>query len=156
MDLVIRKTRNGRGIFAARDFDPGETLYEVTGAFVSGDEDDDVDESFQSNTFRYDADRYISPAGEIGDFQNHSCEPNAKVIKHDGRLYVAAAQAIAHGTEVLIDYSTIIADDDSWTMRCSCGTSSCRGVIGQFNSLPNTVRIRYITTEMVPEYIRAL
>lgn len=151
-ELAVKKSRNGRGIFARRNFLPGETIFEVTGAFVTCNEDDDMDEETRANTYRYDEDKYISPQGRMGDFLNHSCEPNAKVVKKDGRLFIVAIVAVAKGEEVVIDYSTITAPDDSWEMQCNCGTSKCRGIIRKFNSLPLITRKRYRALGMVPKY----
>lgn len=153
MSVSVKKSVNGRGIFAERDFEPEETIFEVTGPLVTGDEDDEMDDTTRSNTFRYDADHYISPAGTIGDFQNHSCEPNAKVVKIGKRLFVAAAEPIRKGDEVLIDYSTIIARDDVWVMDCLCGSGVCRGTIASFDSLPKALQNTYKKSGMVPRYI---
>lgn len=153
MDIIVKGSVNGNGLFAARDFAPGEDLYEVIGEFISGDAEDDIDATTRNNTFRYDEDRYISPRGSIGDMQNHSCAPNAKVVKRGDRLYVVAAAPIANGDELLIDYSTILASDDIWEMECACGSSICRGIVRRFERLPKRLQERYKKTGMVPAYI---
>lgn len=151
-ELAVKKSRNGRGISARRTFAPDETIFEVTGEFITCNEDDDIDEETRANTYRFDADRYISPKGRMGDFLNHSCEPNAKVVKKDERLFIVAICAIGKGEEVVIDYSTITASDDSWEMECNCGALSCRGIIKKFNSLPVKTRKKYRALGMVPKY----
>lgn len=153
MDLVVTETRNGKGICAQRNFEPEEVLFEVTGEFITGDEDEDIDEVVRDNAFRYSEDLYISPAGAIGDFQNHSCEPNAKVVKREQRLFVVAIEPIKKGEEVLIDYSTIIGADDVWEMTCNCGSPLCRHLIRSFNTIPSALQKKYIERGMVPEYI---
>lgn len=153
MDLKVKKTRNGKGISVTRDFKNGDILYEVTGIFISGDEDEDIDDSLRDNAFRFDEDRYISPNGSIGDFQNHSCEPNAKVQKKGKKLFVVAVESIRKGEEVLIDYSTIIGADDSWIMVCNCGSAVCRTSVRSFDRLPRSIQKRYILEKMVPSYI---
>ena len=151
--LAVKKSRNGRGIFAQKDFKPNKVLFEITGVFVTCDEDEHMDEEERANTYRYSKKWYISPKGRLGDMLNHSCEPNAKVIKRDGRLYIVAVTAVPKGAEVLIDYSTILAADDSWTMHCNCGTATCRKVIKQFNKLPKKVQESYRAQDIVPRYI---
>ena len=151
-ELVVKKSPNGRGIFARREFAPDETIFEVTGTFITCNEDDDIDEEMRANTYRFDEDRYISPKGRMGDFLNHSCEPNAKVVKKDERLFIIIVAAIAKGAEVVIDYSTITASDDSWEMKCNCGTAACRGTVKKFNSLPPKIRKKYRALGMVPKY----
>ncbi|MDR3571685.1 MAG: SET domain-containing protein-lysine N-methyltransferase [Candidatus Pacebacteria bacterium] len=156
MDLYIEETRNGKGICAARAFAAGETLYEVTGVFITGDVDEEIDETTRNNAFRYDENRYISPAGSIGDFQNHACEPNAKVARREDKLFVVAINPIQKGEEVMIDYSTIIGSDDEWEMTCNCAAASCRGTIKSFDTLPHALQQRYIEQDIVPAYMRAL
>ena len=39
-----------------------------------------------------------------------------------GRVRGFAVKGIRAGTEILIDYSTTIGDDDIWTMRYRCGS----------------------------------
>lgn len=152
-NLVVKESRNGKGIFAKREFIKDEVVFEVTGVFVSGDEDEDLDEQTRSNTYRYDADRYISPAGKIGDMLNHSCNPNAKVSKEGDKLLVCAVKKISVDREVTIDYSTIIAADDSWTMKCNCGSVKCRGKIVPFKRLPKELKVLYKKHNIVPKHI---
>ena len=155
-ELCVKKSRNGRGICTRRDFLSGEIIFEVTGTFIACDEDDDVDEETRANTYRYDEDRYISPAGRIGDFLNHSCDPNAKVVKKNKKLFVIAVADIPKGEEVTIDYSTILAADDVWEMKCNCGTKKCRGLIKKFDTLPLAIKKNYLARGMVPSYIRSV
>jgi SET domain len=151
--FMITKSRNGKGIFAKKDFRPNIVLFEVRGVFVTGDEDEEMSEEVRSNTYRYDKNYYISPAGKIGDMLNHSCEPNAKVIKKDKKLFIVSIDALSKGSEVLIDYSTIIAADDTWTMSCNCGAQTCRKVVKQFKKLPKKLQQKYVSERVVPRYI---
>lgn len=154
-DVVIRKSRNGRGVFARREFLPGETVFRVMGKRITCNEDDEMDDRTRANTYRYDADTYISPAGRVGDLLNHSCAPNAKVVRDGAKLLIVAALRIPAGEEVAIDYSTILGADDVWEMRCNCGAKNCRGIIRSFNTLPPTLRKKYRALGMVPAYILA-
>ncbi len=151
-ELSIKKSRNGRGIFARRDFLPETRIFEVTGAYITCDEEDDIDETTRANAFRLDEDRYISPQGRMGDFLNHSCDPNAKVVKSANRLYIVSIKLIPRGEEVTIDYSTIITSDDTWEMKCNCGADDCRGLIKKFSSLPLKTKKKYRSLGMVPDY----
>ncbi|HEY4506920.1 MAG TPA: SET domain-containing protein-lysine N-methyltransferase [Candidatus Paceibacterota bacterium] len=152
-DLDIKKSRNGLGIFTKRDFYPEEKIFEVKGSFISCNEEDDLDEKTRANTFRFDKEKYISPEGRIGDYLNHSCTPNSKVSKIVDNLFVVAVENIKKGSEVTIDYSTILAADDYWEMDCNCGSTDCRGLVKKFNSLPSSIKDKYISSNMVPDYI---
>jgi len=152
--VAVRKARNGRGVFARRNFKKGETVFVVHGTLITCYEDDALDERTRDNTYRFNKDLYLSPAGTVGEYVNHSCEPNAKVVKRAGELSIVTLCPIAQGEEILFDYSTILASDDVWEMRCNCGTASCRGVVRQFRTLPKKLREAYLAAGAVPRHIR--
>jgi hypothetical protein len=155
-ELVVKKSQNGKGIFAQKEFKPEQVIFQFAGKLISCDADDDTDDITRSNTIRYDENWFVSPVGRIGDFLNHSCEPNAKAVKQDKKLLIVAIKPIKKGEEVVIDYSTVIASDDIWEMECGCGSDSCRGVVKQFQKLPKKVKEYYISQKIVPKYILAL
>lgn len=87
--LIVRPVRNGRGIVALKAFAPGAVICQIRGEIVTGDavwRYWDTDPQRGENCFRYDADHYLDPDGEIGAYANHSCNPNAGVIKAGRRL----------------------------------------------------------------------
>ncbi len=152
-ELIVKKSRNGKGIYTRRIFAPEEIVFEVTGTLTTCYEDDDIDDETRANMYPYDRVRYISPKGRLGDMLNRSCEPNAKVVKKNAKLFIAAIIPILKGVEVCIDYATILANDDVWTMKCNCGSSICRGTIKKFKTLPKALQQRYLAFGMVPRYI---
>jgi SET domain len=151
---MVAQARIGRGVFAERDFDAGETITRIEGRVVHhtvlwkrrGSR-------FSANCLRFGPHTYLDPGRHPGRYLNHSCAPNAALRKSHGRLYLFAARRIAAGAEIVIDYSTTIGDDDIWTMRCQCGTARCRRTIRSFGALPTRVRQRYVARGMVPSYI---
>ena len=84
----------------------------------------------------------------IDEFLNHSCEPNAGL--KDAVTLIAIRDIKAH-EEILFDYSTCICGD--WIMKCSCGSVSCRGIIGDFKYLPYEIQRKYIDMVIVPSWI---
>lgn len=152
----VAKARNGRGIFARREFGKGEILFQVVGKKVACDDGDETPETERHNAFRYDVDTFITPAGRLGDYLNHSCEPNAKVVKRERKLFIVAARAITADEEIAIDYSTVTAADDVYEMPCNCGASSCRKVVRRYTRLPAAVGRRYLAAHMIPAYIRRI
>ena len=142
-----------KGIFVKKDFLAGELLFKINGKLISCDEEDELDEETRSNTYRYDEEKYLSPKDEIGDFLNHSCEPNSGVIKKKDSLFLITILNIENGDELVMDYSTILAPDDIWEMKCNCGAKACRGIIKKFNTIPKKTRERYIRLGIVPNYI---
>jgi SET domain-containing protein len=152
-NFEIRQAKNGSGIFSKKIFKNGEKLFEIKGKLIPCNKEDDLDERTRSNTIRFDEEMYISPEGEIGDFLNHSCEPNSGIIKKNNKLYLIAIKNIELSEEVVMDYSTIIADDDIWDMKCSCGEKECRKMVKKFSSLPKKIKEKYLDLGIVPDYI---
>ncbi len=152
-ELAVKKAKNGKGVFVKKNFKPGQSIFQFAGELIACDEDDDTDEQTRSNAIRISKDWFVSPKGRMGDFLNHSCEPNAKVVKKDKKLFIVAISLISKGEEVAIDYSTIIAADDSWTMKCKCGSKNCRKMVGKFKSLPKKLRDNYLALGLVPKHI---
>ena len=156
--LDVRPVRNGRGIVARKAFRRGAVLSEIRGRIVSGDEVWrywEIDPRLGENCFRYDDDHYIDPDGEIGAWANHSCNPNAGVVKRGRRLLLKAIAPIAAGDEITHDYSTLLGADDVWTMRCNCGETNCRRVVRNIGKLPDTTLRRYRRLGIVPDFILA-
>ena len=151
--IEVKQSMIGQGVFALKDFSQEEIIFEVKGELITCNEDDDIDERIRNNTFRFDEEYYLSPEGEMGDFLNHSCEPNSGVIKRFNKLFIKAIRDIKKGEEVCFDYSTILAPDDTWQMKCACGSKSCRKIIKKFNTLPKPLQEKYISLEIVPSYI---
>ena len=57
-------------------------------------------------------------------FTNHSCDPNIAI---QGQIVLVAMRDIAPGEELTHDWAT--TDDLNYEMKCSCGSSNCRGTI---------------------------
>lgn len=152
-NLEVKKARNGSGIFTTKLFKKGRNLFEVKGKLITCNEDDEIDEKTRNNTFRFDQDYFISPIGKIGEYLNHSCNPNSRVDKINGKIYIIAIEDLPGASEVLIDYSTIQASDDIWTMKCNCGSKNCRKTIKNIVKISKKVRAHYLKYGIIPEYI---
>ncbi len=154
--LAVRCVRNGQGIVALRSFSSGTTLCQIKGRVVTGEavwRYWEIEPRLAENCFRYDADHYVNPEGEIGAFANHSCTPNAGVYKVGRRLLLKAIKRIAAGDEVTHDYSTLLGVDDIWKMKCNCGESNCRKSVRNFRALPVAVLRKYRRLGIIPEFI---
>jgi hypothetical protein len=154
--LIVRPVRNGRGIVALKPFAPGAHICQIRGKVVTVNavwRYWDTDPRRGENCFRYDADHYLDPEGEIGAYANHSCNPNAGLIKAGRRLLLQAVRPIAAGDEVTHDYSTLLGADDVWKMKCNCGASNCRKVVSNVCKLPAGVIARYQSLGIIPGFI---
>ena len=151
--VAIRPARLGVGLFAARAYRPNQRVIRIAGRIVDAGILWKRGGTFADNCFRFGPETYLDPGDEPGRYLNHSCEPNARIRKLNNQLFLHAAGPIRAGSEILIDYSTLLGDDDIWTMRCDCGRGTCRKKIRHFGSLPRELKGRYLRSGMVPAYI---
>ena len=59
---------------------------------------------------------------------NHSCEPNLKLRKFRGRLWLFSMRRIRPGEELGYDYGF---SETGKRVRCRCGSAMCRGTINR-------------------------
>jgi len=154
--IQVQKVRNGRGLVALRSFRVGQSVMVVRGKRVTADvvwRYWDRNPKRGANCFRYDADRYIDPDGELGAYANHACDPNTGLVRRARMLVLRAITTIPAGAEITHDYSTLLGADDIWTMRCNCGANQCRGTVRNIGKLPQATLARYRRLGVVPGFI---
>lgn len=154
--LIVSPVRNGRGIVARKAFAPGAVICQIRGKIVTYNtvwRYFDSDPRRGDNCFRYDAGHYLDPEGGIGAFANHSCLPNAGLMRMGSRLMLKAIRPIAAGDEVTHDYSTLLGADDVWKMKCRCGEPVCRKIVRNISWLPASVLANYRSLGIIPEFI---
>ncbi len=156
--LDVKTVRNGKGIVALKPFRPNAIICEIKGKIVTPKtvwRYWETDPRLGENCFRFDDDHYLNPEGEIGQYANHSCDPNAGLVKKGRRLLLKAILPIAPGEEVTHDYSTLLGADDIWKMRCNCGAANCRRWVRNIGALPAAAFQRYRRLGVVPAFICA-
>lgn len=151
--VVVDRGLTGLGLIAGETYRRQQAIITLHGRIVDYRVLWQRGGRFASNCIRFGPETYLDPGDGAGRYLNHACEPNAGIRKANNRLLVFAATTIPAGTEILIDYSTTIGDDDIWTMRCRCGSPACRKTIRRFGSLPQPLQSRYLRDGLVPGYI---
>ena len=154
--LSVEPVRNGRGLVARTAFPAGARVCVLKGRARSAAKVLQIwtyDRRRAANCIRCGPEAYLDPAGQWGEFANHSCRPNTAIRAEGGRLVLRALRAIRAGDEVTPDYSTCLGAADVWTMRCNCGERGCRGRIGRFDRLPAPVLRRYLRLNAIPAFI---
>lgn len=154
--LTVKPVRNGRGIVALLPFRQQDLICEIRGKIVSAQtvwRYWETEPRLAENCFRYSAECYLNPEGEIGQYANHSCLPNAGIIKNGRALWLKAITNIARGDEITHDYSTLLGTDDIWKMRCNCGAPNCRRWVRHIGTLPATVAGRYRRYGIIPSFL---
>lgn len=125
---VARSRIQGRGLFALTAFPARRKLGELGGELISlrearrraraaGDSIKLVE--FEDGT-ALDASRGGGPFSYV----NHSCEPNAFMRRHRGRVEFYALRRVEAGEEVTCDYGETHHDG---ALACRCGSPKCRG-----------------------------
>ena len=143
----------GRGIFTDEFVAAGTVLEQFGGdLYTRAELPWDI-----SICLQVDVDLFLGPKStKFSDYTNHSCEPNCGVrLISPTEVYLIAIQDIPAGDELTIDYSTNMTeplDQNRWTMECSCGTATCRGVVDQFCTLDPILQQHYIGLGVVPPF----
>lgn len=144
--FVVGPHQFGRGLFAARDISPGETVLRFRGRRIDFEQSCNprferfcVQVGPELYTLTWAPERYI----------NHSCEPN---LGFQDERSLCSICPIARGAELTFDYSTSMAEN-SWTMECHCGTTRCRGIVRDFTDLPEELKAHYRSISVVPAWL---
>jgi len=145
--VYISNSKIGRGVFAGKDILPGDLILVFKGKRI--DRVDPIHKALLgSNLLQTGYKTYIMPESPAV-FINHSCNPNAGIIKN--RKLVAIKQ-IKKDEEITFDYSTTM-DEDYWTMDCLCTVSVCRRVVRDFKTIPIELQQKYLSLNIVQKFI---
>lgn len=146
-NVFIDNCRFGRGVFAARFIQKDESILRFDGRRVTRFDLQTKGER-GADALQIDRDEYLE-LNEPGGLVNHSCRPNAG-IRAGNQL--VALRDIEKNEEIFFDYSTTIYED-CWTMKCCCLTPQCRGTIGEFRQLPESLQGHYLKLGIVQPFI---
>jgi uncharacterized protein len=140
---VRRSGVHGKGVFAVKPIEPGDTLIEYTGEVIPWQEALDRhphDPSQPDHTFYFqldDGERVIDAlyGGNAARWINHACEPNCEADEEAGRVFIKALRPIAPGEELFYDYRLSIDERLTPSLKkrfeCRCGADNCRGTMLQ-------------------------
>ncbi|HSV15089.1 MAG TPA: SET domain-containing protein-lysine N-methyltransferase [Tepidisphaeraceae bacterium] len=148
MNLIVRESPTGRGVFASTHLSAGARLLRFTGPLLRYEQT-----TPQTLALQIGLDLYIGESGGADDCVNHSCDPDAGLVIDGTDVQLIALRDIAAGEQVTFDYSTTM-DEDDFEFDCLCGSPNCRRRIRDFKHLPAEVQRRYVELGVVPEYNR--
>ena len=138
----------GLGIFAIRDIEKDEIIAEFHGPRIRIEDMDGIPHEVWDHLFNVGLCDYII-AREPAVRTNHSCNPNAGIVKD---VFLSAMRKIKKDEEVTFDYSVVTADD--WQLECRCGSPQCRKIIGNYADLPDDIRKKY--EDYTPDWIKVI
>ena len=130
-DVIVKEAgAKGKGVFALRDFAPGEFIFRRRhGRVVANDEIGLLSAEDQRHLCELDWQRsavLLAP----GCYLNHACDPNA--MRSGTRVF--AWRDIRRDEEITIDYRLNAFSDERWD--CACGSANCQGfIVGSFFAL---------------------
>lgn len=143
-NLEIRTWNGQIGVYAVREFQPGERVIEVEGEETS---------SPSRYSVQVSRDRHLHPSGPDTPWMyvNHSCRPNLAFEPESGDF--VARHAIQPGDQLTFNYLTT-----EWEMAeafdCACGDDECVGRVAGFRHLSEADRERLL--EDAAPHIRIL
>lgn len=118
-DIRVGEGLSGTGVYAIRQFLPGELVFEVTGQLLRQSQ-------YEGSSYVMElCDQWYLEPTIPGAFLNHSCSPNAELVQlTTSSLAVVALCNIEPESEITFDYQWQAAD---WIPKCRCGALTCRG-----------------------------
>lgn len=149
-DLFVGESRTGRGVFAGRAFRGEDPIHEWTGKLCLRERL----EAGSTPPVQAGPGLFLPAGDPIGDFFNHSCDPNAALIVAEGRIVLRAIREINSLEELVFDYS-VTAAGEGLSITCLCGSGICRGTIGDWATVPAANRARYMALGIVPDFVRS-
>jgi hypothetical protein len=134
MTLEMRESRNGTGTFALVLLKRESVVWDWSNCkrYTS---DQLPDPYIKDRYLQVARDLYVGPDSgpddlpdDPGDFMNHSCNPNCRIVVNLPSIHLVAQRDISAGEEITYDYGSTM-HNDPWEMKCNCGAPECRGVI---------------------------
>lgn len=150
--LEVRPTRFGKGVFARKEFQPGEKILQFKGRIYTKTEYLSKVNPEKCHYMQIGEETFLGPTTSPDNFVNHCCEPNAGLKVHNGKAFLVAINKITSDQEITFDYSTSMAEDH-WEMDCACGVPSCRSRVRDFKYIPKEVQVKYLQLGIVPDFV---
>lgn len=117
--LVVRRSKNGLGLFTRVDISRDDFIIEYTGERISSNEADQ-----RGGKYLFDVNRkWVVDAKDrknLARYINHGCCPNCEVVNEGGELNVYAKRAIKVGEELNYHYGRGYFEDHIKPGGCKC------------------------------------
>ncbi len=150
-DLILKKSRNEKGVFANKSFKIGDEITRFKGKTFTFSQLPAPYNKVQDHFVQIGKKKYLGPSGGLDDFVNHSCNPNSGFKIKNKKAILVAIKSIKKDQEITWDYSTTMNEDD-FTMRCNCKSKYCRKIIKDFKYLPKKIKEKYTNLKIIPKY----
>jgi len=149
ISYIVKKSKiHGSGLFANKDFEKGELIFEVDLSKLP---------RIQSNTKPSKENElhidYVGRGKYVVShhpyvYINHSCDPNI-LVKHEtiAKSKFYAMKNISKDEQFTYDYGVNAMDQidkELWKTKCECGSKNCRGILStSFLKQPINIQKKY-------------
>ena len=120
----------GLGLFAQRDFAPGERITPYSGK-TTNQPPSEATSGGKVYALEISPGRWLDGSGADNPSRhaNHACNPNAELTWHEpeSMAWLTALRPVACGEEITFDYGFSLAE--SLFHPCACGAADCVGRI---------------------------
>ena len=132
-DVQVREGKCGNGVYASRQFLPGELVMEIRGQLLSR-------KSYDGSHFVMELDdKWCMEPTIPAAYLNHSCSPNSELLQLTKyTLGLIAICNIEPESEITFDYQWPAVD---WIPQCQCGAPNCRGWVVEEGSVKEMEKI---------------
>lgn len=132
------------GLFVSEPVSAGTVIVVFGGERVDARRLAELSDFRQRHSLQIDHDTYLTTSTsddslDIGDYVNHSCDPNAWLVDE---ITLAARRDLRPGDELTYDYAT--SDSTPYDeFDCACGSPACRGRVTGADWTDPTLQRRY-------------
>src|SRR3989344_4684951 len=130
--IEVRDSANGKGVFAKEKILKDELITDFStgpGKYINTIEADKLYDKDEDYMIQVDDDLFFAATNEsemeATDYLNHSCNANCGI---HGSLKIVAMRDIEPKEEITFDYC-MSESSPSYSMKCNCQTSQCRGAV---------------------------
>lgn len=129
--IAVRKSKiNGKGVFATKRIPKNKLVVEYDGERIlrkEGLKRDKIQKK-QGKFFIFAIDKkwcVDGASGGIARLINHSCDPNCKYVRKNGKIWIKSMRTIRKGEELTYDYD--VAEKGKYP--CRCKSFNCNGTM---------------------------
>jgi len=156
-DKYLEKTtiNKRKGVITKVKIPKRVPICEIRGTIYTEDQVDDLHIDKAVKCLQIGHNLYIGPSGSLTDSIRHCCSPNCVLHISGARAILYSLYVIQPGTELTYDYSSSSTDTyETWNMKCTCGSYTCRKIISGFYTLPSNLQEEYKKNEIAALFIR--
>lgn len=150
-NVYIKESNIGNSYYSKKEFKKDEIVIYLGGILIH--------KQTKSHSVQIDIDKHIDPLAYMGKYLNHSCDGNLYVQSDEFGIHKFIAKRDININEELnfeYYYTEYKWEDycDEKTIKCSCKSNNCKGIIFSFNMLSHDEQEKLIKSNKVADYLK--